>query len=297
MTSASLILTTYNQPRYLSLVLQSLHCQTAINFEVVIADDGSTDQTRQVIDEFLALRPPFSIKHFWQPHQGFRVGEARNGAIQMAESDWLIFVDGDMILHPRFVESHLQKAGDKRVLFGGRVKLTQAFSGKLESREIPIDGIESLLRSVFNPYRERWYASVSDGPLDALSGFLMQHCGGRYRPLKKDWMNALSIVLPRSMFFRLCFKTGSNFSASKRLVEVVNGFDRHFNNLSGEDGELFWRLLHAGAQPRSVLFTAIAYHLWHKDNWERSGEKRAQALAMQQDTRLTRKVSCDEGLR
>lgn len=286
MPSASIIIPTYNQPRYLELVLESLCRQTVTGFEVIVSDDGSTPETAELVASLQAGKLPYSLKYRWQPDEGFRVGEARNEGIRLASAEWLIFIDGDMLLHPRFVEAHLRLAAPQRLLFGGRVKLTEAFSQSLTPKVNLNKGIE----------RERFYDPMSEGLIDKISGRFVQLFAGSYRGAAGRMMNSLSSLMTRKTFFKSCFKTGSNFSTSRRLMDAVNGFDRRFNGLSGEDGELFWRLFHAGAEIRSVLFTAIAYHLWHRENWQRVGSERQQALAFERTTRELALIRCEDGL-
>lgn len=295
MPRASIIIPTYNQLRPLELVFAALDRQTVTDFEVVVGDDGSTEETRSFLTGYRS-RTGFPVRHVRQPDQGRRVGEARNAAIGASEGDWLIFLDGDMIVHPRFVESHLSLARPGRVLFGGRVKLAQSFSENLTAESLRSPGIETLYRKNYAVCREATYAPVTEGPGDRFGGWLVQRFGGDYRPGWNRWLNHLSQLTGRSLFQKICFKSGCNFSTSRAMVEAANGFDLRFNGLSGEDGEFFCRLYNGGAEPRSVLFSAIAYHLWHEENWERTGERREKAKAMESETRRTRKTRCRDGL-
>jgi len=291
---ASVIVTTYNQPRFLEILLESLRRQTVRDFEVVIGDDGSDRPTKNLIESQRGL--PFALKHHWQPDEGFRVGEARNGAIRLSESDWLIFVDGDLALHPQFVEAHLKLSGVDRVLFGGRLKLNRDFSDGVTLQQVKEHGIEHLVGRSLSHCRERQYAPVAEGLGDIIGGKLVQNFAGKPRPFWNKALNGLSLLTTRWLFQNICFKSGSNFSTSRSLVEKVNGFDRRFRDLSGEDGEFFWRLFHAGAAPKSVLFTAIAYHFWHPENWERIGEQRKRSLEIERETRLSKRIRCECGL-
>jgi len=294
--NVSVILTTYNQPRLLEIALAALGRQTVRGFEVVLGDDGSDERTRQLIGRLQASGLPFRLKHHWQPDEGFRAGEARNGAVRLATGDWLIFIDGDMAVHPRFVEAHLRRAAPGRVLFGARLKLNRAFSERITAQDVLGEGIEALVARRFPECREGAYAPVTEGWGEASGGRLVQRFADRPRPFWEVALNALSRVTSRRLFHKICFKSGSNFSTGRALVEKVNGFDRRFRNLSGEDGEFFWRLFHAGARPLSALFTAVAYHLWHPENWERAGEQRRRSLQLAIETRDSGKFRCEKGL-
>lgn len=284
MTRTSVIVTTYNQVRYLEMVILCLRAQTETDFEVIVADDGSTEETAIRIAS-LGKACPFRIKHFWQPDRGFRPGEARNGAFLLAESDWIVFLDGDMLPHRRFVASHVAAAGRDRVLFGGRVKLNWDFSERLAPENLK-EPIDLLYRRHYRHCREPRYDTFHESLGDRVSGALLQRFAGFYLPL----------LDPALTFCRLCVKTGCNFSVSRSSFERANGFDRRFVGLSGEDGELFLRFLNAGLKPHSVLFSAVAYHLWHAENWQRRGAERARAKTLETETRHKRKTRCEEGL-
>ena len=105
----SLIITTYNRPDALLLVLMSVECQSLVPDEVIIADDGSDEQTKDLISEFNS-QSNLEIIHSFQEDLGFRAAEARNKAISISKSDYIILVDGDMVLHPEFVADHLKNA-------------------------------------------------------------------------------------------------------------------------------------------------------------------------------------------
>ena len=105
----SLIITTYNWPQALDLVLRSLEKQQDENFEVIIADDGSKADTAKLVEAF-ANRVVFPVKHYWHKDDGFRVAAARNGAVALADGEYLVFIDGDCCLLPCFVAWHRKLA-------------------------------------------------------------------------------------------------------------------------------------------------------------------------------------------
>ena len=122
--SISLIVTTYNRPEALILVLKSIECQILPPSEVIIADDGSDEQTKDLISEFNS-QSNLEIIHSFQEDLGFRAAEARNKAISISKSDYIILVDGDMILHPEFVADHLKNAKFGFFIQGSRSLLTE----------------------------------------------------------------------------------------------------------------------------------------------------------------------------
>ena len=122
--SVSLIVTTYNRPEALLLVLKSIECQILPPSEVIIADDGSDEQTKDLISEFKS-QSNLEIIHSFQEDLGFRAAEARNKAISISKSDYIILVDGDMVLHPEFVADHLKNAKFGFFIQGSRSLLTE----------------------------------------------------------------------------------------------------------------------------------------------------------------------------
>lgn len=120
----SLFLTTYNWPQALTLCLQSLMHQTVLPDEVIVADDGSGDATRQVVEHFKTIAP-FDLVHCWQPDEGYRINAIRNKAIAAASHPYIIQIDGDIIAHPRFVADHLAFARPGRFVIGRRNNISK----------------------------------------------------------------------------------------------------------------------------------------------------------------------------
>ena len=102
----SLIITTYNWPEALFLVLKSVKNQIRMPDEVIVADDGSTKETARLIKKF-SKEFKLEIIHSWQKDEGFRAAMSRNKAIAKAKGDYIIMIDGDMILHPNFINDHI----------------------------------------------------------------------------------------------------------------------------------------------------------------------------------------------
>lgn len=111
----SVIVATYNWPSALRLSLQSLMRQTAHNFEIVVADDGSRNETRELIER-LTKSSPVPIIHSWQEDIGFSLARSRNQAVLKSHGDYLIFVDGDCIVPKDFVANHLKLAASGKVV-------------------------------------------------------------------------------------------------------------------------------------------------------------------------------------
>lgn len=112
--SVSLIVTTYNRPDALSAVLQSVLVQKTLPEQVIIADDGSNEQTRAVIEQY-QQKFPIPLIHSWQPDTGFKLAESRNRALVQLTSAYIVVIDGDMVMHPEFIQDHLNAAKKRGV--------------------------------------------------------------------------------------------------------------------------------------------------------------------------------------
>ena len=119
----SLIITTYNWPESLLLVLESVRCQVTTPSEIIVADDGSDFKTKEVINNF-NNDYGLNIIHSWQEDKGFRAAKARNKAILQASGDYIILIDGDTILHPNFVKDHCDFAEPGYFVQGSRVLIS-----------------------------------------------------------------------------------------------------------------------------------------------------------------------------
>ncbi|MBF0210052.1 MAG: glycosyltransferase [Desulfamplus sp.] len=104
--NVSVIIPTYNRCKIFYKVLKALEAQTIdkYRFEVVVVDDGSTDDTAQMVRDF-AINSQLNIRYFFQENK--KQGAARNLGIEHAEMPILIFIGDDTIPDIRFIESHL----------------------------------------------------------------------------------------------------------------------------------------------------------------------------------------------
>ena len=131
----SVIVTTYNRPDALATVLAGLAAQTDRGFELLVADDGSRDDTRILIE---AAAPTFAmpLAHVWQEDRGFRAGAARNRAAVKARGDYLIFLDGDCVPRPDFIARHRDLAEAGWMVAGNRILLSEAFTRRVMARRL-----------------------------------------------------------------------------------------------------------------------------------------------------------------
>lgn len=228
--STSLIIATYNWPAALDVVLRSVRLQRVLPDEVLIADDGSGEATRHVV---LAHQTDFPVplKHVWHEDRGFRLAAIRNEAIRQAQSDYVLQVDGDMVLHPRFVESHATFAARRHYVQGSRCLIGPGLTARiLRERRASIRLFERGLKNRQNG----WY-------LPLLSRFV----GGPTDPDRRT--------------------RGCHMAFWRDDLLAVNGYDERFEGWGREDSELAARLINAGVQRRNLKFAAIAYHLWHSE--------------------------------
>lgn len=245
MPELSVLFATYNEPRWLEWVLWGYSTQDAANFEVIVVDDGSGPETREVIDR---LRPqmPYRLRHFWQPDEGYQKCKGMNRAILLAESDYLVFTDGDCIPRSDFVTRHLRLRERGKYLTGGYCKLPLALSHKITR--------EDILAGRATDYR--WLA---DNGLERHT-LKLRLQNERLRRL----MNHLTPVKPRLH--------GHNASAWKADVMGVNGWDERMQ-YGGQDLELGERLNNAGIRGKTIRYSAICVHLEHHRGYRKPGMK------------------------
>jgi len=247
----AVIVTTYNRPDALAVVLDGYLVQDTHGFELIIADDGSTGDTRALIADY-ARRSPFTLRHVWQEDRGFRAATIRNRALAATEADYVILSDGDCAPPRDFVSRHRQLAEPGYFLSGNRILLSETFTAKVLRQRLPLHDWGIV----------RWLIAW----------------------LKRDINRWLPMVrLPDSAFRKRTperwkgVKT-CNLSAWRADLIAVNGFDESYAGKWGlEDSDLAIRLLHAGIKHKSARFAAPAFHLWHREA-DKSGLKENQRL-------------------
>lgn len=240
MMRIGLIVTTYNRPDALAAVLEGCLTQTDTNFEVIVADDGSAQETAALIVGY-ATRAPFAVRHVWQEDQGFRAAAIRNRALATTAADYIIFIDGDCVPPPGFVASHRGLAEPGWFLSGNRLMLTQAFSEQVLRDKLPIH-----LWSMGD-----WLRARRRGQIERLLPLLRLPVPGWLRKvLPRRWQGA-----------KTC-----NLSAWREDLLRVNGLDENYTGWGLEDSDLVIRLLRAGILNKSARFAAPVFHLWHREN-------------------------------
>lgn len=230
----SLLVTTYNWPEALAAVLASVRRQSRLPDEVIVADDGSRADTRALL-EALARDFPTVLRHVWQEDAGFRAASNRNRAIAAARGDYVICIDGDMVLHPRFVADHLALATRGSFLQGGRLQATAALTAHLLCGRRPH----------FVPWMDVDFAA--------------EHGDERRHALHWRW---LARRKARSANAGVTVMS-CNFSAWRDDLLRANGFDERMEGYGSEDLELDQRLRNAGLRRRRLKFAGLAVHLRH----------------------------------
>jgi glycosyltransferase involved in cell wall biosynthesis len=233
------IITTYNRPDALAAVLAGYRAQRDAEFELIVADDGSTDDTRHIVEAFKS-QARFPVTHVWHADRGFRAAAIRNRALAATSSDYIVFSDGDCVPAPRFIAQHRRLAERGWFVAGNRILLSKDFTRRALRAELPIHEwalgpwLGAWLRRDIN----RWL------PLVALGD-----CAFRKRAPQR-WEGV---------------KT-SNLAAWRDDLLRVNGLDESYSGWGLEDSDLVIRLLHAGVKHKSARFAAPVFHLWHVEN-------------------------------
>lgn len=253
---ASLIISVYRNVAALEAVLLSLRRQTEQDFEVILSEDGQDEQMAAFIQGYDF---PWPMQHLTQEDKGWRKNKALNSAIKSANSEWLIFVDGDCMLHPRFVEMHVRYSAPHVVLAGKRVKLNPDLSERMLRGE----------RILLFPYllNKRGCKLVEEGFYLPIAHLLR-------RPVRH--------------------LTGSNMSMSKEDIIAINGFDENYTLPAiGEDYDIEWRLPANGCKIVSLRNLAVQYHLYHPENWTDDSLNMAYFNQIKQQ----RQIICKNGIR
>lgn len=255
---SSLLISTYNWPDALELVLKSVLSQTHLVNEILIADDGSRSETKQLIEKF-QQQSTIPVRYFWQEDIGFRKSKILNKAIAETEADYIIQVDGDCIMHPKFVEDHLQHSQLGIYLYGSRVNILPEFVGavfrnKLVKFNLFSKEIKNKSRTLYVPFLAKLYK-----PHEGMSR--------KFR--------------------------GCNVSFWRNDFIAINGYNEDFEGWGREDSDLAIRLGNNGIKAKRLRYAGIVYHLYHKVNSKQNLELNNQ---IQEKTIADRIVLCENGI-
>lgn len=256
--SVSMLVTTYNRKDALELVLKSIAQQSVLPDEVIIADDGSRDDTREMISHYQKTFP-VPLKHVWQEDKGFRASLIRNKAIAATSHEYVIMIDGDLVLHRDFVKDHKSLAWRGRFVQGSRVLLTEA-----RTQEVLEAGVTSF-------------------------GFWDRGIGNRKNTIRSGVLSKLLSYNSKN-----AFRVRSvNLAAWKADIVRVNGFNIDFEGWGREDSEFAVRMMNAGLKKLHMKFAGFGYHLYHPENSRVMLEKNQAIL----DTAIAQRAAwCEQGL-
>ena len=250
------VIATYNNIAALNLVLLSATRQTRLPDEIIIADDGSTDATRVAIEQWQG-RIACPIIHVWQEDKGYRRAKILNKAFAQSTSDYIVNIDGDMILHPCFIADHLRFARKNTFSAGGRVRIKPALTAQL----------------------------LKNG----------NYALGFFTPQIKNRLNALHAPALTPLFYRRDHFRGCNIAFWRNDLLKVNGYDERYEGYGLEDYDLVVRLLRAGCIKRFVKFAAIAFHLHHEER-DADGEARRRNKPLLEAAMASQSYAVAEGM-
>ncbi len=259
----AVIVTTYNRPDALAAVIAGYRAQSDRDFELIVADDGSTGDTRRVVEQ-QAARRGLTLRHVWQADQGFRAAAIRNRAVASTQAEYLVFTDGDCVPVRGFVAAHRRLAEHGCFLAANRVLLSEAFTRRVLAESLPIHAWGW----------PQWGRAWLRRDVNRLLPLLQLPDGGFRRRAPARWEGV-----------KTC-----NLSVWRSDFERVNGLDEAYQGWGLEDSDLVIRLLHAGVAHKSARFAAPVFHLWHREN-DRSrleeNQRRLDALLRSDKVRAT----------
>lgn len=234
----SIIISTYNRPDALALVLKALALQDCSSFETIVADDGSTKETSDTLHH-LQRQMPYPISHVWHEDEGFRLAAIRNKAAARAKGDYLVFLDGDCIPLKSFVRRHIKLAKCQWFVSGNRILLNESFTKQVLQQQTNLSDLhlKSWLAKYFNKECNRWWPLLPL-PLGCLR-----------RLWAHRWQKA----------------RGCNLAMWKNDFVAVNGFDESYTGWGYEDSDLALRLIRNNIKCKSGNFAVPVIHLWHKN--------------------------------
>jgi glycosyltransferase involved in cell wall biosynthesis len=266
----SVIVTTYNRPDALSAVIRALLDQTDPNFEVVIADDGSGQPTRDALAAFRNAAHSSGLKrlvHAWQPDDGFRASAARNLGVYVSKGDYLVFLDGDCVPRPDFIARHRLLAEKGFMVSGSRVLLSEPFT-----KEVLTSGEPIHKRGLSYWLRQRLSGNTNKiVPLLNFPNTGMRH----YRAVKWNRIKSCNLAIWREDY------------------AAVDGFDESFVGWGHEDADVVLRLARHGIRRKGGAFSTEVFHLWHRENTRATESENRKRVEDRMKTGVTR---ADAGL-
>lgn len=246
-----LIISTYNSPRSLWLTLLSVARQDRRPDSICIADDGSGPETAEVIARFQTDWPALATRHVWHPDNGFEKNAILNKAAASSEADYLIFIDGDCMIHPGFVARHLDLARPDRFCSGSLIRLDMPTTQAVTDQDVLEGRVFDRAWLAKTGTLRKWTTRAKAGALPAALSDLLE----RVYPVGRNWC-------------------GANASVFRDGYLSVNGMDETMK-YGGGDKEFGIRLANAGIKGRHIRFTAPLVHLDHPRGYKDAEKVRA----------------------
>lgn len=234
----SLIVSTYNRPDALGAVLRALSQQSAKNFEIVVADDGSGMETADIVAVW-TMKVGVPLKHVWQEDRGFRLAEIRNRAIVASAGDYVVFLDGDCIARPDFVAAHHALAEPGYFVAGNRVLASRALTQDIlaKNREVETWSLGD------------WAKRRARGEINRLLPLISLPLGSLRKRLATQWEGV----------------RGGNFAFFRTDLDRVDGFETYYTGWGLEDSDIVIRMIRAGVHRKDGRFATGVLHLWHPE--------------------------------
>ena len=260
----AVLISTYNSPEFLRLVLEGYRAQSDPGFAIYIADDGSTEKTKALISQY-QVDFPVPIPHIWHEDDGFRKARVHNIAIAQIDEPYVILTDGDCVPLPRMIESHRKAAREGCLISGGRVLLSKTWTKSLVTGEDQLHNDSSFTE---------WLSHRIRGNINRLFPiFIPPHPSQPNQILKGI--------------------RGCHLSCWLSDLKTINGFDESFEGWGREDSDLVARMFHAGIY-RLNLRGMPVLHLWHQEEKREELNKNDRLLA---ECLETRRIEAIRGLK
>ncbi|GAA0564724.1 glycosyltransferase family 2 protein [Chitinophaga japonensis] len=257
--SVGMLISTYNWPQALEVIFQSILQQTQLPDEILIADDGSRADTTQLINRYRKIfKVP--VKHAWHEDAGFRKGIILNKAVKLSTSDYIIEIDGDIVLHRRFIEDHIRVAERGYFVQGSRAMVGEAATQEILSGKGARHRVGFFTRGIRNRFNAL--------RLPVLSWLI------RANPYGSDNTKACNLAFWREDFI------------------AINGYNNLFFGWGSEDCEFAARLINAGVLKKRLKLAAVCFHLHHEYNSKSQFAVNGQRYS---DTKSSKMVFCPDG--
>jgi GT2 family glycosyltransferase len=228
----AVLVSSFERPAHIQRVLASIAAQRGVHgaFEVVVTDDGSRDETPRVVRQF-AASASFPVRFVTHAHEGFHIARCRNEGVHASTAPYLLFLDGDCMIPPDHLRTHLDCRRDGYALAGYHIYLNQSISQQITAQQ-------------------------------ATSGEYLRHVA-TFDKLEMRWRHL------RSQIYTLFHSStrpkllGGNLGIARADYERINGYDEHFHGWGCEDDDLRMRLVASGTRVASIAWWTNTYHLWH----------------------------------